>query len=84
MHARRVRPRDPYRSGGELLVHPILDTLRQAGWTVVVTDRASAIPRAVAQRYPNIPDEAIGILSQLEVCVSADEKSWVLGWGDYD
>ena len=83
----RIRVRDNAgritSSGGELVVHPILDRLRQAGWTVGVTERALALPRAVAQRYPKIPDEAAVILSQLDVCVSPDEKSWVLGASDY-
>ncbi len=62
----------------------IIKELRQQGWIVVERPpRTLRLPREIAAKHPNLPNDLSEFLSGLDSCVNATQTAWFLCEADY-
>src|SRR5690606_37808499 len=51
---------------------------------IVQTGQQAQLSQTITDRYPNLPKDYLTFLTDLEYCVTKDEKSWFNTIGDFN
>ncbi len=66
-------------------VEIFLEWAKNNGWEILKRqDNILNLPENVLKRYPKIPNEFLEFLKLAEICITPDEKSWLICQNEYN